>query len=188
MSTHEGQPSSVSRPSAELSSCCKKHLDTLPSLSALRKESERDKSSNYLLLHSLGREKTDVPKYSLIKILEAKSFHSRMSEKGETLQSMEAEKGIPPNRKANCGQSLKAREVTTEQLVSIARSPGRAHTRELGTRPGLLPLAFSGHLVLWFNSLWGAGRTRGQHHHVLKGYYGNNVMVRNQLEFGLYAL
>lgn len=188
MSTHEGQPSSVSRPSAELSSCCKKHLDTLPSLSALRKESERDKSSNYLLLHSLGREKTDVPKYSLIKILEAKSFHSRMSEKGETLQSMEAEKGITPNRKANCGQSLKAREVTTEQLASIARSPGRAHTRELGTRPGLLPLAFSGHLVLWFNSLWRAGRTRGQHHHVLKGYYGNNVMVRNQLEFGLYTL
>lgn len=45
-----------------------------------------------------------------------------------------------------------------EQLASIAQSAGGAPTRELGTRLWPLPWAFSGLLMLWFNSFWGTGK------------------------------
>lgn len=156
VSTHESQPSSpaaLRRPSAELSYQCRKRMDTLPLLSALRKGSERDQSSNYLYYFiAYGREKTDVKKYSLIKIVEAKSVHSRMSAKERFYGAW-----MQKNRK--------------NKLWTVTQAQGSNHKEQLaslhGHQEGHIPENLGqGLLVLWFNSLRGTEGTRGQHHHV----------------------
>lgn len=101
---------------------------------------ERDlrgiKAVTIVLLHSLGREKTDVKKVQSNKNSgsQIRSFQDVC--KGEILWSMDAEKVITPNTKKKLWTVTHSeRSNHKEQLASIAWSPGRAHTRELGARP-----------------------------------------------------
>lgn len=104
-----------------------------------------------ICITSLGREKTDVKKYNLIKTAEAKSVQSRMSEK-ESLWNVFAEKKVSlQTGKVNCGHSPSQRSDHWEQLASIPLSP-RGHIPEnMGQSPGYSP---------WHShACWGYGST-----------------------------
>lgn len=58
--------------------------------------------------------------------------------------------------KMDCRQSLQARGAATESSWLHPTVTRKAQTR-VWNRPGLQPLAFSGLLVRWFNSLWEMG-------------------------------
>lgn len=108
--------------------------------------------------------------------METKSFHSRDVCEGQILWSTDAEKLSLLTGKINHGQSLKAREATTKSNWLQAHGHQEGHIPEISGQ---------GSLALWFNSLRETEGTRGQHRHAQKGYYGNNMRARDQLEVGV---
>lgn len=87
----------------------------------------------------------------------------------------------------NCGHSQVREATTGSNWLQSCCHQGDTSQRTWD-KAQAQPLAFSGLLVLWFNSLQGMEKTRDHHHHMSKGYYGNNRTVKNQLEFRLYTV
>lgn len=121
-------------------------------------------------------------KYSLIKRAEAKSFHSRMSERRGSTEHRRRKEGVTLNRKSELWtQSLKAREATTESNWFQSYCHQEATYQRTWDRPRPQSRAFSGPLVLLLISLWGRGRSRHHRRHVQKGFHGNNTTTKTKL-------
>lgn len=129
--------------------------------------------------------KQQQQKHHLIKIAEAKSFHSRAA----LLWSMDArEMPLPTNKKKLWVQSLKVREATTaSNWLQPPCLQGRTYQRTW-TKAGLQPWASSGHRCCGSTAVSGWGEPRDHHHHMQKGCRYGNMKVKNQLGLGSYGV